>query len=95
MFFEPIGNRIVVYPDAVKDVTEGGLIIPDVALEKPLEGVVVFIGPDTAQVGVGDRVLYTRFTGAEAIIPTHDKPVLIMREADVLMITRQERETLP
>jgi len=95
MFFEPIGNRIVVYPDAVKDVTEGGLIIPDMALEKPLEGVVVFIGPEAKQVRVGDRILYTRFTGAEAVIPTHDKPVLIMREADALVISRQERETLP
>jgi len=95
MFFEPIGNRIVVYPDAVKDVTEGGLIIPDMALEKPLEGVVVFIGPAASQVKIGDRVLYTRFTGAEAKVPTYEKPVLIMREADVLVIMRQERETLP
>ena len=93
--FEPIGTRIVVYPDAVKDVTEGGLIIPDMAIEKPLEGEVLFAGPDVKQVRVHDRVLYTRFTGSEAVIPSHDRPVLIMREEDVLVISRQERETLP
>jgi chaperonin GroES len=93
--FEPIGSRIVVYPDAVKDVTEGGLIIPDAAQEKPLEGVVIFSGPDVKQVRVNDRVLYTRFTGSEAVIPTCDRPVLIMREEDVLVVCRQERETLP
>ena len=93
--FEPIGTRIVVYPDAVKDVTEGGLIIPDMAVERPLEGTVVFTGPDVKQVRVNDHVLYTRFTGSEAVIPSLDRPVLIMREEDVLIIKRSEYETLP
>lgn len=80
----PISDRVVIEPAAAEETTKGGLIIPDTAKEKPLFGVVAFTGPSVSQIKVGDKVLYSKFTGQE--ISYTDKNYLIAREDDVLAI---------
>jgi chaperonin GroES len=69
---EPIGDRILVRPIPVKEVTEGGIFIPDQAKEKPFRGIVVAVGPGALlvdgrrapmQVRLGDVVVYAKYAG--------------------------------
>jgi chaperonin GroES len=73
--------------------TQGGIIIPDTAKEKPLQGTVVAVGPGSIRddgsrrevmVKVGDRVLFGRYDGTE--IKVEDETHLILREGDILGI---------
>ena len=82
---EPISNRVIVLPDKAETETEAGLIIPDSALEVPLQGVVCFIGPKVAQCKVGDRVLFTKYAGNETVLSGFDRPIKILREEDILV----------
>lgn len=84
----PLHDRVVIEPQAVKSVTKGGIIIPDTAKEKPLEGTVFEVGKgknnEPLTVKKGDNVLYGKHAGIE--IQIDDKPYLIMRESDILAI---------
>ena len=70
----------------LKNVTAGGLIIPDTAKEKPLAGKVVAVGPGTSEVKmevkVGDEVLYGKYAGTEINVDGTD--YLIMKQSDIL-----------
>ncbi|MBA7619039.1 10 kDa chaperonin 1 [subsurface metagenome] len=81
MKIKPLQDRIVVKRVKEEEKTKGGIVIPEIAKEKPIEGNVVAIG--TAQsIKVGDKVLFGRYTGVEIIIDEVEH--LIMREDDVL-----------
>lgn len=88
MNVKPIADRVLVEPKAAEAKTAAGLIIPDTAKEKPLEGVVVAVGAGTAEVTmevkVGDRVLYGKYAGTEVTIDSKD--YLIMKQNDILAI---------
>ncbi len=88
MKVKPLSDRVLVEPKAAEEKTAGGLFIPDSAKEKPLEGVVVAVGPGTSEVKMevkaGDRVLYGKYSGTE--ITVKDKEYLIMRQGDILAI---------
>lgn len=88
MKIKPLADRVVIEPKAAEQKTAGGLIIPDTTKEKPLEGVVLAVGPGTSEVNmevkVGDKVLYGKYAGTE--ITVDGKELLIMRQADVLAI---------
>ena len=88
MKIKPLADRVVIEPKAAEQKTAGGLIIPDTTKEKPLEGVVLAVGPGTSEVKmevkVGDKVLYGKYAGTE--ITVDGKELLIMRQADVLAI---------
>ena len=81
-------NRIFVEPLAAETKTASGIIIPDSAKEKPLQGKVVAVGNDVKDesptVKVGDTVLYGKFTGTEVNYNGND--YLIMRESDIFAI---------
>ena len=71
--------------------TKGGIIIPDTAKEKPMQGKVVAVGPGARDengklqpmgVKVGDRILYGKWTGTEVKIDGED--LLIMKESDIM-----------
>jgi chaperonin GroES len=88
--FRPLHDRILVKRIEVEEKTPGGIIIPDTAKEKPIEGEVLAVGPGardetgTVQpldVRVGDRVLFGKWSGTEVIIEGEDR--LIMKESDV------------
>jgi chaperonin GroES len=89
----PIGDRIVVeqFPEQVR--TLGGLEIPDQAKEKPLEGVVRFVGPGRYEPGVGlfpctvvegDRVLFAKYTGSK--VKLDGEELLVLRQDEILMV---------
>ena len=88
MNLKPLADRVIIEPKAAETKTAGGLIIPDNAKEKPLEGVVVAVGPGTTDVKMevknGDTVLYGKYAGTE--ITVDGKEYLIMRQNDVLAI---------
>ena len=91
MKFKPLHDRVVVKPLELETKTAGGIIIPDSAQEKPMQGKVVGVGPgnrgddgelQAMDVKVGDVVLYGKWSGTEIKIAGDD--VLIMRESDIM-----------
>jgi chaperonin GroES len=93
MKVRPLRDRIMVKRIDEKEVVKGGIIIPDTAKEKPMEGEVMAVGNgkilDNGQhvaleVKVGDRVLIGKYSGTE--IKIDDQEYLIMREDEVLGI---------
>ncbi len=90
---KPLADRVVVKPSEAEEKTAGGIILPDTAKEKPVEGTVVAVGPGKVaddgkvikpEVKVGDRVLYGKYSGTEVTI--NGEEYLIMRESDIFGI---------
>jgi chaperonin GroES len=82
-----------VRPSRPEEVTSGGIIIPDTAKEKPMQGEIIAAGPGktseegklvTLQVKVGDSVLYGKYSGTEVSVNGED--LLIMRESDIFAV---------
>jgi len=89
MGFKPLGDRVAV--KRIEEKTVGGIIIPDTAKEKPVQGEVVAVGAGAANdngnvvplnVKVGDTVLFTKWGGTEVKIDGEE--LLIMKESDIL-----------
>jgi chaperonin GroES len=89
----PLHDRVLVKRVEAVERTPGGIIIPDTAKEKPIEGEVLAVGPgardengrvEPLDVKVGDRVLFGKWSGTEVIIEGEDR--LIMKESDILGI---------
>jgi chaperonin GroES len=89
----PLHDRIIVKRLKEEEKTKGGIIIPDTAKEKPVEGEVLAIGNGKAlengsvrklDVKVGDRVLFGKYSGTEVKIDGEER--LIMREDDILAV---------
>ncbi|MEW6574672.1 MAG: co-chaperone GroES [Bacillota bacterium] len=87
----PLGERVVVKPLPMEEVTKGGIVLPDTAKEKPQKGEVTAVGPgrllDNGQrvpidLKVGDKVLYSKYAGNE--IKLDGEEYLILRESDIL-----------
>ena len=93
MSFRPLHDRVVVRRLTAEEKTAGGIIIPDTAKEKPIEGEVIAVGPggrDEAgkliplDIKTGDKVLFSKWSGTEVKIDGQD--LLIMKESDILGI---------
>ena len=91
MSFKPLHDRVLVEPLEAETKTAGGIIIPDSAKEKPMQGKVVAAGGGARgedgkltplDVSVGDVVLYGKWSGTEVKIDGKD--FLIMRESDIM-----------
>jgi chaperonin GroES len=91
MKFRPLHDRVVVRRVDEEAKTAGGIIIPDTAQEKPMQGTVIAVGPgarDEAgkivplEVKAGDLVLFGKWSGTEVKIDGQD--LLIMKESDIL-----------
>jgi chaperonin GroES len=89
----PLHDRIIVKRLKEEEKTKGGIIIPDTAKEKPIEGEVLAIGNGKSlengtvrklDVKVGDRVLFGKYSGTEVKIDGEER--LILREDDVLAV---------
>ena len=86
----PLGDRVLVEPIDQKEVTKGGIIIPDSAKEKPIEGKVIAVGKKRDDDGkeiafdvkVNDKVLLPKYGGTEVKI--NDKTYQLVREEDLL-----------
>ncbi|MED5367671.1 MAG: co-chaperone GroES [Pseudomonadota bacterium] len=93
MKFRPLHDRVVVRRLDSDEKTAGGIIIPDSAKEKPMEGKVVAVGPGACNekgdlialdVKAGDTVLFGKWSGTEVKIDGED--LLIMKESDIMGI---------
>ena len=91
MKLRPLQDRILVQRVKEEEKTKGGIIIPDTAKEKPIEGRVIAVGNGklseegkkiALEVKKGDRIIFGKYSGNE--IQIEDKEYLIMREDDVL-----------
>jgi chaperonin GroES len=83
--FKPLADRVLVEPAPAEQKTASGIIIPDTAKEKPLNGKIVAVGSgkkdEPITVKVGDSILYGQYSGTE--IKIDGKAYLIMRESDI------------
>ena len=87
MKFRPLHDRVLVKPLDAEEKTAGGVIIPDTAQEKPMEGTVMAVGSGKMhkpEVKKGDRVLYGKWSGTEVKIDGDD--LMIMKESDIMGI---------
>ena len=93
MKFRPLHDRVVVKRVAEEEKTKGGIIIPDTAKEKPMEGEIVAVGPGARDengklvaldVKAGDRILFGKWSGTE--IKLDGTEYLIMKERDIMGI---------
>jgi len=89
----PLGEKVVVKRLEAEEKSAGGIVLPDSAREKPLQGRVLSVGdgrllPDGTrvrhQVSEGDRVLFNRYAGTEVVVDNDE--LLIMDEADILAV---------
>ena len=93
MNIRPLQDRVILKRVKEEEKTKGGIIIPDTAKEKPIEGEVVAVGNGKIlddgsvrklDIKVGDRVLFGKYSGTEVKIDGEER--LIIREDDVLGI---------
>jgi chaperonin GroES len=93
MSFRPLHDRVVVRRVDAEEKTKGGIIIPDTAKEKPMEGEVIAAGPGARNeagalvpldVKAGDRILFGKWSGTEVKLDGED--LLIMKESDIMGI---------
>lgn len=96
MKLRPLQDRVLIRPIERATKSVGGIIIPDTAKEKPVEGDVVAVGPGIRDehgklhdpdVKAGDRVLYGKWSGTE--VKLEDEDLVIMKETDILGVVDQ------
>jgi chaperonin GroES len=93
MKFRPLHDRVVIRRLSAEEKTSGGIIIPDTAQEKPMEGEVIAVGPGARNeqgqivaldVKAGDRILFGKWSGTE--VKLDGEELLIMKESDIMGI---------
>jgi chaperonin GroES len=93
MKFRPLHDRVVVRRLNAEEKTAGGIIIPDTAKEKPMEGEIIAVGPGARNetgaivaldVKEGDRILFGKWSGTE--VKLDGEELLIMKESDIMGI---------
>ena len=88
MNIKPLADRVLIEPTAAETRTSGGIIIPDTAKEKPLQGTIVAVGNGTKDEEMilkpGDKVLYGKYAGTE--LDHEVTKYLIMRQSNVVAI---------
>jgi chaperonin GroES len=93
MAFRPLHDRVVIRRIEAEEKSAGGIIIPDTAKEKPMEGEVIAVGPGARgddgkihalDVKAGDRVLFGKWSGTEVKLDGDD--LIIMKESDIMGI---------
>ena len=93
MKFRPLHDRVLVKRVEQDEKSAGGIIIPDTAQEKPMEGKVIAVGNGTREEGgtltpldvkAGDKILFGKWSGSEVTIDGDE--LIIMKESDILGI---------
>ena len=82
MAFIPLANRVLVEREEQSNTTASGIIIPDTAKEKPLQGKVIAVGPIAIEDGIseGDTVVFANFSGMEITIEGKEYLILLSKE---------------
>ena len=100
MNFRPLHDRVVVRRLNAEERTTGGIIIPDTAQEKPMQGEVIAVGPGARNeqgqlvapdVKAGDRILFGKWSGTE--VKLDGEELLIMKESDIMGIVEGRKAT--
>lgn len=90
MNIQPLADRVLILPKPAEEKTIGGIIIPDTAKEKPLQGEVIAVGNGTKDeemiLKVGDQVLYGKYAGNE--LEYDGVKYMIMRQSDVVAVIK-------
>jgi chaperonin GroES len=90
---KPLGDRVVIQPSPLEEVTKSGILLPDTAKEKPQEGTIIAAGPgkiledgkrEAMDVKEGDRVLYSKYAGTEFKVDGDE--YLIVSQKDILAV---------
>ena len=98
MKFRPLHDRVIVRRIEEDEKTSGGIIIPDTAKEKPMEGEVLAVGPGERNekgqitpldVKAGDRILFGKFSGTE--VKMDGDELLIMKESDIMGVLEERK----
>ncbi len=98
MRFKPLHDRVVVKRVPSDQKTAGGIIIPDTAQEKPMEGEVLSVGPGARgedgklhplDVKSGDRVLFGKWSGTE--VKLDGEELMIMKESDIMGVITKKK----
>ena len=92
MELNPLHDHVVIKADEAKEITEGGIYMPDTAQKKPEQGTVVAVGPGKTEKGIlvplqvklNDKVLFNKYAGTEILVG--EEEYLICRENDILAI---------
>ncbi|WBW98569.1 co-chaperone GroES [Oceanirhabdus sp. W0125-5] len=88
MQIRPLGDRVVIKRIEAVETTKSGIVLPGAAKEKPQEAEIVAVGPGTEdvkmEVTVGDRVLFSKYSGTEVKI--EDKEYIILKQEDILAV---------
>lgn len=93
MNLKPLGDRLIIEPIEQEEMTASGIVLPETAKEKPMQGKVLAVGPGarkedgsraSVDVKQGDTVLYAKYAGTEVKIES--KKYLILKESDVLAV---------
>ena len=96
MKFRPLHDRVLVKRVEEEAKTKGGIIIPDTAKEKPMQGEVLAVGPGVrnekgeliaCDVKAGDRILFGKWSGTE--VKMDGEELLIMKESDIMGIVEE------
>lgn len=88
----PLGDKVVLKQLVAEDKTKSGIILPGQAKEKPQQAEVIAVGPGgmvdgkevTMQVKVGDKVIYSKYTGTE--VKLEDEEFVIVKQSDIVAI---------
>jgi chaperonin GroES len=100
MKFRPLHDRVALKRIDEEQKTKGGIIIPDTAKEKPMQGEILAVGPGARNdkgdlipmgVKVGDRVLFGKWSGTE--VKVDGEELLIMKESDIMGILEEGAAT--
>jgi chaperonin GroES len=92
MQLKPLGDRVILKPQEVEEKTQSGIILPDSAKEKPQAAVVAAVGPGKEedghkvemQVKVGDKVIYSKYSGTE--VKYEDEDYIIVSQKDIIAV---------
>ena len=99
MTIRPLHDRVVLRPIEAETRSSGGILIPDSAAEKPVQGEVLAVGPGTLlengqhrplAVKAGDRVLYGKYSGTE--VKLDGEELLVIRESDILAVIEDQTD---
>jgi chaperonin GroES len=93
--YKPLGDRVIIQPEAAEKTTQSGIVLPDSAQDKPQTGVVISVGTGKVSdegktipmnVKEGDIVIYAKYGGTELKMNNDD--YLIIRESDILAVQK-------
>lgn len=96
MKLRPLGDRVILQQQEAEEKTQGGIILPDSAKEKPQEAVVIAVGPGKEEDGKktemlvkeGDKVIYSKYSGTE--VKFEEEEYVIVGQNDIIAIVEQD-----